>query len=76
MTGVMLVQSVVPTFLLTVHGHVRPIGGSGCRGESPCGSLSCQRTPRVPQVRQKYAKGIRCSHAFIAEVRRGGSRSR
>jgi hypothetical protein len=32
MTGVMLSQGMVPVLLLTVHGHVRPIGGSGCRG--------------------------------------------
>jgi hypothetical protein len=28
----MLGQGVVPALLLIVHGHVRPIGGSGCRG--------------------------------------------
>jgi hypothetical protein len=28
----MLGQGVVPVLLLTVHGHVHPIGGSGCRG--------------------------------------------
>jgi hypothetical protein len=32
MTGVMLDQSVILVLLLTVHSHVRPIGGSGCRG--------------------------------------------
>jgi hypothetical protein len=32
MTGVMLSQGVVPVLLLTVHGHVGPIGGSGARG--------------------------------------------
>jgi hypothetical protein len=32
MTRVMLGQSVVPALLLTVHGHVCLIGGSGCRG--------------------------------------------
>jgi hypothetical protein len=35
MTGVMLGQGMVPVLLLTVHGHVRPIGGSGCRGWGP-----------------------------------------
>jgi hypothetical protein len=35
MTGVMLGQSVVPAFLLTVHSHIRSIGGSGCHGEGP-----------------------------------------
>jgi hypothetical protein len=35
MTGVMLGQSMVPALLLTVHGHVRPIGGSGCRDGPP-----------------------------------------
>jgi hypothetical protein len=29
MTGVMLSQGMVPVLLLTMHGHVRPIGGSG-----------------------------------------------
>jgi hypothetical protein len=76
MTGVMLGQSVVPAFLLTVHDHVRPIGGSGCRGEGPRGSLSGLRAPCVPRVRQKYAKGIGCSHAFVAKVGRGESHSR
>jgi hypothetical protein len=72
----MLGQSVVPAFLLTVHGHVRPIGGSGCRGECPRGSLSGQRAPHVPRARQKYAKGIGHFRAFVAEVGRGGSRFR
>jgi hypothetical protein len=31
MTGVMLSQGIVPVLLLTMHSHVRPIGGSGCR---------------------------------------------
>jgi hypothetical protein len=37
--------------------YIRPINGSRCRGEGLCGSLSCQRAPRVPWARQKYAKG-------------------
>jgi hypothetical protein len=32
MTGVMLSQSVILVLLLTVHGHVRSIGRSGCHG--------------------------------------------
>jgi hypothetical protein len=44
-------------FLLTVHGRVHPINGSRCRGEGLRGSMSCQRAPRVPWARQKYAKG-------------------
>jgi hypothetical protein len=28
----MLGQGVVPVLLLNVHGHVHPIGGSGCHG--------------------------------------------
>jgi hypothetical protein len=35
MTGVILGQDVVPVLLLTVHGHVRPIGGCGCRVWGP-----------------------------------------
>jgi hypothetical protein len=35
MTGVMLGQSVVPTLLFTMRGHVRPIGGNECRGWDP-----------------------------------------
>jgi hypothetical protein len=38
MTGVMLGQGVVPMLLFVVHGHVRPISGSGCRGWGPRGS--------------------------------------
>jgi hypothetical protein len=38
MTGVTLGQSVVLMLLFTVHGHVRPIGRSGCRGEGPVAS--------------------------------------
>jgi hypothetical protein len=30
MTGVTLGQGMVPVLLLVVHGHVHPIGGSGC----------------------------------------------
>jgi hypothetical protein len=54
----MLGQGVVPVLLLTVHDHVCPIGGSGCRGWGPRGSLSCQRAPRVPRARQKYAEEV------------------
>jgi hypothetical protein len=32
MTRVMLGQGMVPMLLLTVHGHICPIGGSRCRG--------------------------------------------
>jgi hypothetical protein len=67
MTGVMLGQSVVPVFLFTVHGHVRPIGGNGRRGEAPRDSLPCQRTPRVPRARQKYAKRVRRSVLTLQE---------
>jgi hypothetical protein len=31
----MLAQGVVLVFLLTVHGHVRPIGWSRCHGWGP-----------------------------------------
>jgi hypothetical protein len=58
MTGVMLGQGVVSVLLFTVHSHVCPIGGSGCNGWGPRGSLSCQRAPRVPRARQKYAEGV------------------
>jgi hypothetical protein len=63
-------------FLLTVQGHVRPISGSGCRGEGPRGSPSYQRAPRVPRARQKYAKRVGRSRSFVARVGRGGSRFR
>jgi hypothetical protein len=48
MTGVMLSQGVVPVLLLTVHGHVRPIGESGCHGW------------RVP-VAHRLARGLHVS---------------
>jgi hypothetical protein len=70
MTGVTLGQSVVPVLLFTVHGHVCPIGGSGCRGWGPRGSPSCQRAPRVPRARRKHAKGVRLSRAYVAGVGR------
>jgi hypothetical protein len=54
----MLGQGVVPVLLLTVHGHVRPICGSGCRGWAPRGSPSCKRAPRVPRTRRKYVEGV------------------
>jgi hypothetical protein len=76
MTGVMLGQSAVPTFLFTVHGHVRPIGGNGRRGKAPRGSPPCQRAPRVPRARQKYAKEVGRSRAYVARNGRGGNRSR
>jgi hypothetical protein len=57
-------------FLFTVHSHVRPISGNGHRGEGPRGSPPCQRAPRVPQARQKYTKGVRCSHAHNVGVGR------
>jgi hypothetical protein len=58
MTRVMLGQGVIPVSLLTVHGHVCPIGGSVCHGWGPHGSLSCQRAPHVPQVRREYAERV------------------
>jgi hypothetical protein len=64
-TRVTLDQSVVPVLLFTMHGHVHPIGGSGCRGWG-----SYQRTPCVPRARRKYAEGVRRSRAYIAGVGR------
>jgi hypothetical protein len=72
----MLGQNAVPTLLFTMHGHVCPIGGNGCRGEGPCGFPPCQRAPRVPRARQKYAKGVGRSRAYVAGVGRGGNRYR
>jgi hypothetical protein len=43
MTGVMLGQGVVLVFLLTVRGHVHPIGRSGCRGEGPMAPCLARR---------------------------------
>jgi hypothetical protein len=71
MTGVMLGQSVVPMLLFTIHSHVRPIGGSGCHSEGPRGFPLCQRAPRVPRARQKYAKRVRRSSAFVVGIGRG-----
>jgi hypothetical protein len=76
MVGVMLGLSAVPTLLFTVHDHVRPISGNGCRGEGLRGSPPCQRAPCVPQARQKYAKGVEHSRAYIAGVGRGKNCSR
>jgi hypothetical protein len=75
MTRVTLGQSVVLVLLFTVHGHVRPIGGSGCRGEGSRGSLPCQRAPSVPRARLKYADGVTRSYAYVAGIGRGRSRS-
>jgi hypothetical protein len=66
----MLGQSVVLAFLLTVSGHVRPIGGSRCRGEGPHGSLSDQKAPRVPRAKQECAKRVGRSRAHVVEVGR------
>jgi hypothetical protein len=76
MTVVMLDHSVVPMLLFTVHDHVCPIGGNGCRGRGPCGSSPCQRAPRVPRARQKYAKRVGRSRAYVVGVGRGGDCSR
>jgi hypothetical protein len=65
---VTLDQSMVPVLLFTVHGHFCPIGRSGCRGWGPRGSLSCQRAPRVPRAKRKYAEGVRRSCAYVAGV--------
>jgi hypothetical protein len=69
-------QSAVPTLLLTVHGHVYPISRNGCRGEGLHGSSPCQRAPCVPRMRQKYAKEVGRSRAYVAGVGRGRNRSR
>jgi hypothetical protein len=68
MTGVILGQSAILMLLFTVRGHVRPIGGNGCRGWDPRDSLSCQRAQCVPRTRQKYAKTVGHSRAYFAEV--------
>jgi hypothetical protein len=75
MTGVILSQSMVLVLMFIVHGHVRPIDRSGCRGEGPRDSPPCQRAPRVPRVRLKYAKGVGRSHAYVAGVGRGRNHS-
>jgi hypothetical protein len=72
----MLGQSAVPTLLFIVHSHVHPIGESGCHGEGPRGSPPCQMAPRVPRARQKYAKRVERSRAYVGGVGRGGNRSR
>jgi hypothetical protein len=56
---VMLGLGVVPVLLLTMHGHVSPIGRSGCHGWGPRGSPSCERAPHVPRARRKYTEGFR-----------------
>jgi hypothetical protein len=72
----MLGQSTVPTLLFTMHGHIRPINRNGRRDEGPRGFSHCQRAPRVPRARQKYAKGVGRSRAHVAGVERGGNCSR
>jgi hypothetical protein len=62
---------VIPVLLLTVYGHIRPIGGSGCHGWGPRGSSSCQRAPRVPRARRKYVEGVgRSNDVMGARARR------
>jgi hypothetical protein len=72
----MLGQSVVPTLLFLVHGHVLPICKDGHRGEGPSGFSPCHRAPRIPRARQKYAKRVRRSHAYVVGIGQGGSCSR
>jgi hypothetical protein len=76
MTGVMLDHSAAPMLPSTMYGRVCPISGNGCRGGGPRGSRPCQRALRVPRARRKYAKGVGCSHAYLAGVGRGGERFR
>jgi hypothetical protein len=76
MTGVILDQSAVPMLLFTVHSHVRPIGGNGRYGEDSRGSPPCQRAPRAPRARQKYAKRVGRSRAYVAGVEQGRNCSR
>jgi hypothetical protein len=53
-----------------------PSAGVGVVVGAPRGSPSCQRAPHVPRTRQKYAKRIGRSRAYVAGVGRGGNRSR
>jgi hypothetical protein len=59
-----------PVLLFTVHGHVRPIGGSGCCGWGP------PWLPVLPdgstcQARRKYAEGVgRFDDVMGAQARR------
>jgi hypothetical protein len=66
MTGVMLDRDAAPMLPFTVHGRVHPISGNRRRGGGPHGSPPCQRALRVPRARQKYAKKVRCSRAYVA----------
>jgi hypothetical protein len=65
----MLDHNVAPVLPFIARGRVCPISGNGHRGGGPCGSPPCQRAPRIPRVRQKYAKGVGCSRAYVAGVR-------
>jgi hypothetical protein len=76
MTGVMLDHSAAPMLPSTVHGHVRPISGNGCRGGGPHGSQPCQRALCVPRARRKYVERVGLSRAYVARVGRSRDHSR
>jgi hypothetical protein len=71
MTGVMLDRDVAPMPPFTVHGRVRPISGNRRRGGGPHGFPPCQRALHVSWARQKYAKKVRCSRAYVTGFGRG-----
>jgi hypothetical protein len=65
-------QGVVPVLLLTVHGHVYPIGGSGCYG---LGALMAHRLARGFHVSLGRGKSkLRGSNALMTSwgLGRGG----
>jgi hypothetical protein len=71
MTGVVSFRTMAPMPPYTMLGRARPIRGGGCCGGGPRGSRLRPRALRVPQARQKYAKGVGRSHAYVVGVGQG-----
>jgi hypothetical protein len=58
MTGVMLGQGVVLVLLLTVHGHVHPIGGRGCHGWGALWLLVLPEGSTCPSGEAEVREGV------------------
>jgi hypothetical protein len=71
MTGVLSFRTTAPMPPYTVRGRARLIRGGGCRGGGPRSSQLRPRALRVSRARQKYAEGVRHSHAYVTGVGRG-----
>jgi hypothetical protein len=68
----MLGQGVILVLLLTMHGHVHPIGGSGCRGLAPPWLAVLPEGSMCPSSEAEVSRGVQALLMTPRGLGRGG----